>query len=46
MSWFKHKPPRYPAAPRPTTPHRTSPSSEKAQQKAKEHAPPPLKQSD
>ena len=46
MSWFKHKPPRYPPAPRPIAPHRTSPASEKAKQKAKESAPPPPNQSD
>jgi len=46
MSWFKHKPPRYPSTPRPTAPHRTSPASEKAQQKAKEHALLPIKQPD
>ena len=46
MSWFKHKPPRYPTPPRPTAPHRSSPASEKAKQKAKEHAPPPPNQSD
>ena len=40
MSWFRHKPNRYPPTPHPTAPHRTSPAAEKAQQKAKESAPP------
>jgi hypothetical protein len=45
MSWFKRKPPRYPPTPHTPAPHRSSPATEKAQQKAKESAPPPLEQS-